>query len=150
MGSYGQDPRFDECYSQIDDVDVSLKPYEKLCVAIALLTIFAVIMCAFYIRTAAGDKLGDVKVYYYISEDVSRLNSATVEELMEISGVGKTKAQAVIDYREAIGGFTNFGQLLDVDGISDKLADKIMEHFYEEQYNPFRDGDIPLADKEPK
>lgn len=148
MGEYRQDSGFKECASHIDDVDASLKFYEKLCAAIALLAVFACILCAYYFRTYENSGIDSIKSYYYISEDVSLLNSATVEELMSISGIGEKKAHAIVDYREAIGGFTNYGQLLDVDGISDKLADKIMEYYYKEGYNPFRDGDATLADED--
>lgn len=45
------------------------------------------------------------------------LNSATVEQLMTLQGVGEVTAQAIVDYRESIGGFSDIAQLEEVSGI---------------------------------
>jgi competence protein ComEA len=45
------------------------------------------------------------------------LNSATVEELDALDGIGPTTAQKIVDYREAHGGFTSVDELDQVDGI---------------------------------
>lgn len=47
------------------------------------------------------------------------LNQATVETLLQIDGIGEKTAQAIIDYRDRIGGFTCLEQLLDIDGIGE-------------------------------
>lgn len=55
---------------------------------------------------------------------VLNLNTATKEELMLISGIGEVTATKIIEYREAIGGFTSLEQLMDIEGIGEKkLAD---------------------------
>lgn len=48
------------------------------------------------------------------------LNTATVEELMQIEGIGEKTAQSIIEYREKIGKYTFLEQLLDVAGIGEK------------------------------
>lgn len=48
------------------------------------------------------------------------LNRVTAEELMTIRGVGEVTAQAIIQHREQIGGFTDLEQLMEVDGIGEK------------------------------
>ncbi|MCZ9310091.1 helix-hairpin-helix domain-containing protein [Corynebacterium uberis] len=45
------------------------------------------------------------------------LNSASVEELMALDGVGKVTATAIVDYRDKIGGFSDVAQLKEVRGI---------------------------------
>lgn len=47
------------------------------------------------------------------------LNTATVEQLMQIDGIGEKTAQNIIDYREKIGGYQFVEQLLYVEGIGE-------------------------------
>ena len=62
--------------------------------------------------------------------DVLALNSASLEDFMQVSGIGKVKAGDIIAYRNALGGFTRASQLKDVSGISDGLYNRIIEYFY--------------------
>lgn len=64
------------------------------------------------------------------SDKVSTLiniNTADLEKLKEITGIGNIKAQSIIDYREANGGFKSLEELKNVDGIGDKTFEKIKE-----------------------
>lgn len=58
------------------------------------------------------------------SGKVVNINTASLEELDELWGVGKTIAQNIIDYREACGGFETPEEIKLVDGIDDKKWDK--------------------------
>jgi competence protein ComEA len=52
------------------------------------------------------------------------INTATLEQLEELPGVGPVTAQAILDWRTTNGGFTSVEELLEVDGIGDAtLAD---------------------------
>lgn len=53
------------------------------------------------------------------------INSATLDQLDAIPGLGKKKAQAVLDYIAENGPIKDQAQLTQVKGIGDKLAAKI-------------------------
>ena len=61
--------------------------------------------------------------------DVININTANKEQLMKISGVGKTKAEAIISYREKNGDFKKKEDITKVHGIGkatfEKIKDKI-------------------------
>ena len=63
------------------------------------------------------------------SGDVININTANLEQLMKSSGVGKTKAEAIISYREKNGDFKKKEDITKVKGIGkatfEKIKDKI-------------------------
>jgi competence protein ComEA len=52
------------------------------------------------------------------------INSANVEQLSELKGVGKAKAEAIIAYREAHGKFSSLEELAAVKGIGAATIEK--------------------------
>lgn len=56
------------------------------------------------------------------------LNTATLDELMALPGIGESKAQAIIEYREEVGAFQNIEELKEVSGIGDAIFDQIKEN----------------------
>jgi competence protein ComEA len=57
--------------------------------------------------------------------EVLDLNSATVEQLDALPGVGPVTAAAIVSWRQANGRFTSVDQLADVDGIGPARLDKL-------------------------
>jgi competence protein ComEA len=54
------------------------------------------------------------------SNDVN-INTATVDELQKLHGIGAAKAKAIVDYRKSHGAFKNATDLINVPGIGDKI-----------------------------
>ena len=53
------------------------------------------------------------------------LNRATLQDLMTLPGIGETRAQDILDYRQQIGSFTNLEELMNVRGIGQSTFDKL-------------------------
>ena len=61
------------------------------------------------------------------NEQKVSLNSATIDELMQLPGIGEVKAKAIIVYREENGGFKSIEELLEVNGIGESTFNKIKD-----------------------
>ena len=55
------------------------------------------------------------------------INTATLEELTTLPGIGDTRARAIIDYREQNGAFGNIEDIMQVTGIKEKSFSKIKD-----------------------
>lgn len=56
------------------------------------------------------------------------INTATMEELIQIPGIGPKTAGKIIEYRTLHGNFKELNELLEVKGIGNKKLDMIKEY----------------------
>ena len=56
------------------------------------------------------------------------INTATVDELTNIQGVGKSKAEAIYQYRQEFGDFKSIEDIKKVSGIGEKLYEQIKDN----------------------
>ena len=59
--------------------------------------------------------------------DKVNINTATLEELTTLPGVGPTLAGRIVEYREKAGRFASVEELLNVKGIGERSFEKIAE-----------------------
>lgn len=55
------------------------------------------------------------------------INKATKEDLMTLSGIGESKADAIIRYREENGNFNSIEEIMEIEGIKEGVFRKIEE-----------------------
>lgn len=61
------------------------------------------------------------------ADDKININTATKEQLMSLNGIGESRAQDIIDYREQNGGFSSIEDIKNVTGIKDAIFQKICD-----------------------
>ena len=63
------------------------------------------------------------------AEDASKvdINKATVEQLMEIKGIGQKYAERIVEYRDENGPFKKIEDIMEVKGIGTKTFEKIKD-----------------------
>lgn len=61
-------------------------------------------------------------------DNLISINTGTLEELMTLTGIGKSKAQAIIEYREQNGEFKKLEDIMNVSGIGESAYSKIKDN----------------------
>ena len=75
-------------------------------------------------RILAGILASLISVFAWAAEPVN-INTASAEEISEnLKGIGPSKAQAIVAYREANGAFDHVDELVNVKGIGVRTVDQ--------------------------
>lgn len=64
----------------------------------------------------------------YIPDYPLNLNTCTIADLTTIKGIGETRADAIIQYRDYLGGYTSVEQIKDIKGFGDSLYEKVADY----------------------
>ena len=75
-------------------------------------------------ETPADNTEGEAPSYEY----PINLNTATLDELMSIDGLGEARASAILEYRDYIGSYTDVSQIMDIKGISESVFADVAEY----------------------
>ena len=62
-----------------------------------------------------------------VQSGLVNLNTASAEELMTLTGIGESKAEAILSYREEHGGFEKPEELMEIPGIKEGVFEKIRD-----------------------
>ena len=62
-----------------------------------------------------------------ISSTIININTATIEQLKTLNGIGDSKAKSIIEYREQSGGFKSIEDIKNVTGIGEKMFERIKD-----------------------
>ncbi len=135
----------DNKQSQPEDVNHKLSDRDILKIIIVMTVVFCMVVVAFnvyihrivpiptveVIQNSSQVVLSEDLQDYLITEKLSiNLNTATREDLMQISGIGEVLADNIVTYRETHGEFTQISQLLSVDRIGEATLEKIKPYLY--------------------
>lgn len=53
------------------------------------------------------------------------LNTCTAEELVQIDGIGESRANAILAYRDYLGGYTSVEQIKNISGFGDSVYEQL-------------------------
>ncbi|CAD5109726.1 ComEA family DNA-binding protein [Zestomonas carbonaria] len=90
-----------------------------------LFAVFATLSVATVAAEPSKVRAGSSAAAVHVVEGKVNLNTADAETLQrELTGIGATKAEAIVEYREANGPFVAVDELLEVKGIGAATLDK--------------------------
>ena len=112
-----------------------LSAYERIVLIIALICVGVLFAFKAISMQAQPDKVITYTVNNSAVSTVSQeslsekvnINTADKERLTSLKGIGESKAEAIISYREANGPFGDITELMNVDGIGQKTFENIKD-----------------------
>lgn len=76
---------------------------------------------------AVAKSVGDSDTKKKEADGRVNINTATLSELMTLSGIGQTKAERILAYRDTHGDFASVEEIMNVDGIKEGLYNRIKD-----------------------
>ena len=98
------------------------KHLNKTIAALTLGVILLVNSPLTFAKEANGIQVAQGHSAQAVKQQVVNLNKSTFEQLVTLKGVGHTKAQAIIVYRQQVGSFKSVNELTKVSGIGEKIV----------------------------
>ncbi len=77
--------------------------------------------------TASGQVSGAEEISGVSGDGKVNINTADKDELMTLSGIGESRAESIVKYREEHGSFSRTEELKNISGIGDGIYNKIRE-----------------------
>lgn len=109
---------------------MKLSKPEKFIIAVLVIIVILTI-CFFIISDLNSPKLAVTRITYEqnISDDPSRIdiNTATLEQLKSLKGIGEGIAGKIIDYRENKHPFSVPSDIMNVDGVGPGIYEEIKD-----------------------
>jgi len=102
--------------------EYSKKTFAKNISAITLGITLLITPSLSFAQEATASQTSQKQTVQAEKQQVINLNKSTFEQLVSLKGVGHTKAQAIIVYRQQAGGFKSIDELTKVSGIGKKIV----------------------------
>lgn len=82
-----------------------------------------------YVRSVGEEETSSEALEEQSQQDDGKvnLNTATLEQLMTLPGIGEAKANSIIAWREENGGFSQIEDLMKIDGIKEGVFSKVKD-----------------------
>lgn len=143
MSTNNNIPEEDNKTTDVNKIDKSQLAYKTVIIILSILiiTLLLFILISRYNdkrRLELSEEFSDMShIVIKESTDTTKfvyinINTADAIELAELSGIGETKAKAIIAYREANGDFSCIEDIMNVNGIGEAIFNEIKEHIYVE------------------